>query len=382
MPVSPGDITSPKNHDSAVNLIDCAESALALARPADNAALKVIALMKQPPKKLQHTTPALHLRYFAGIKGQVWTIDKDGAPMRSAIPEETAKERHFYSVEREDGSFDTTIEDHLADVESKAAPVYAKLASGSIPDYSQERADFATFIALLYVRTPAMRRDAAEVIGRGIQIMNYAYGTHDGAFNTMVRNIEKKDGRAFSDEKKAKLREWLIDPTNYTLQIRKERTFIALKAADKLVPLLYEMTWTVVKPRHGFFITSDNPVTREVDPKTVHPFYGDHGFKNKTAQVTFPLSPEALLLMTWKSDLPPSISVNRRTVEHANRTRVYFADRYLYAHIASSPIQKLATKYKGSRPKMITKGFGPAQFTETQVPRRWSRAKASNRRNS
>jgi hypothetical protein len=119
------------------------------------------------PPKLQHFIPALHLRYFAGNqpKGQVWTIDKDETPLHSAVPEQTATQTHFYSAERGDGSFDTTIESYLSEVESKAAPVYKKLVSCSIPDYSQERADFAAFIALLYVRTPAMRRDAGEVMG-------------------------------------------------------------------------------------------------------------------------------------------------------------------------------------------------------------------------
>ena len=114
------------------------------------------------PPKAHHVIPALHLRNFAGNqpKGQVWTIDKDGTPLRSAIPEETATQKHFYSIERKDGSLDTTIESHLSEVESKAAPVYKKFLSGSIPGYSQERADFAAFIALLYVRTPAVRRDA------------------------------------------------------------------------------------------------------------------------------------------------------------------------------------------------------------------------------
>jgi hypothetical protein len=43
----------------------------------------------------------------------------------------------------------------------------------------------------MYVRTPAMRRMSAEIHGRGIQIMNYAYGTNPAAFDTLMRRIEK-----------------------------------------------------------------------------------------------------------------------------------------------------------------------------------------------
>jgi Protein of unknown function (DUF4238) len=79
--------------------------------------------------KRQHFNPALHLRHFVGAepKGQVWTYDKQTGGMRSGTPENTAVESHFYSVERGDGSMDTTIEDYLAGVESNAAPVYEAL---------------------------------------------------------------------------------------------------------------------------------------------------------------------------------------------------------------------------------------------------------------
>jgi hypothetical protein len=295
--------------------------------------------------------------------------------LRSAVPQETATETHFYSAERADGSFDTTIETHLADVESKAAPVYKRLVSCLIPGYSQERADMAAFIALLYVRTPAMRREAGELIGKHIQIMNYAYGVHDEAFNTVVQGFEKKTGKTISVEEKKVLREGMIDPSPYILQIAKERTFVALSAADNLAPIIFDMKWTLLKPAHGFFFTSDNPVTRVVDPKTVHPIYGDHGFNNKTVEVTFPLSPDVMLLMTWDYTMPSVMTLDRPAVKNANLLRTYFADRYLYAHIASSALQKLARRYEGSRPKMTTKGFGPANFAEVKVMRRMSRAK-------
>src|SRR4029077_4415693 len=143
--------------------------------------------------KRQHFNPALHLRQFVGSapKGQVWTYDKQTGRVRPATPENTAVQTHFYSVERDDGTMDTTIEDYLAEVESDAAPVYEGLLRGEIPDYSQPRADFGQFLGLMYVRTPAMRRMAAEIQGRAIQIRNYAYASNRKAFDALLHRIEK-----------------------------------------------------------------------------------------------------------------------------------------------------------------------------------------------
>jgi len=75
----------------------------------------------------------------------------------SAAPENTAVEGHYYSAERPDGTMDTRIEEHLAKMEGLAAPAYEALLRYNVPKDSQARADFATFLALMHVRTPAMR---------------------------------------------------------------------------------------------------------------------------------------------------------------------------------------------------------------------------------
>jgi hypothetical protein len=328
---------------------------------------------KRPTPKAQHSIPRLHLKHFAGQqpKGQVWTYDKATGKARSAVPEETAVFTHFYSVELDDGTYDTRIEEFLSTIETKAGPIYEELIADKFPDSDQKRADFALFVALLYLRTPAMRRDAANMIGRWIQITNYAYGVHDGAFDGLTRRIEKERGEPISPVVQEKFRQMLIDPSNYTLRIPKEQTFTSFRTADKLAPILFRMNWSIVRPRHGYFISSDNPVTRFVDPKTSHPIYGDHGFLNKTAEVTLPLTPQAILLMTWRGDVPPNAVIELAHVRHMNRQRAIFADQFLYAHLSDKRLQRLATDFKDSRPITTTDGFGPDKFGDIEVPRRW-----------
>ena len=118
-------------------------------------------------------SPVLHLRNFVGDvpAGHVWTYDKQSGGVRSSIPEETGFETHFYSVEKDDGTKDTTIEKFLADVESNAAPIYRDLLQDKIPE-GQPKVDFANFLAAMYARTPSMRRMFGKMHSRGLQIHN------------------------------------------------------------------------------------------------------------------------------------------------------------------------------------------------------------------
>jgi hypothetical protein len=322
--------------------------------------------------KRQHFIPRLQLKHFVGTepRGQVWTYDSQTGEVRSATPENTALEGHFYSVEAPDGTMDTRIEDYLASVEDRAAPVSEELLRGEIPTACQKRMDFARFLALMYFRTPAMRRMSAEMVSRSLQIMCYAYAINDRAFEALTRRFEKDGGRVLNAEEKQRLREDFIDPSGYNIKVAKEATLDVLAGADKLAPIIFNMKWSIGIPVHGFFITTDNPLVMEVDQKTHHPIYGDHGFLNGTAQVIFPLSPRRLLFMSWNKNASNMGAFERSHVERTNLGMAAQSDRYLYAHVRHKWLKELAAEFKNYRPEFTTYGFGPRNFAKTQVLRR------------
>jgi hypothetical protein len=141
--------------------------------------------------KGQHTIPRLHLQHFAGASpaGQVWTYDSSTGRRWSAIPDETCKQTHFYSIERDDGTMDTQVEDFLSKVESRSAPIYHGMTEGTMPQTEEERADFALFLGFLYCRTTSMRRISAQVHGHGAQILNFAYASQPEAFEALTRRV-------------------------------------------------------------------------------------------------------------------------------------------------------------------------------------------------
>jgi len=326
--------------------------------------------------KRQHIIPQLHLKHFAGHapNGHVWTYDATAEEPRSATPVNTAVETHFYSVEMEDGTMNPLMDDYITDVEGKAEPIYRDIIEGKIPGEDQEKADFSTFLAVMYFRTTAMRKMAAELYARQIQIQTYATAAHEGAFETHIRRYEKAEGREISDEEKEIIRKGMLNPGEYvSLDVPKERTMIAMQGADKLMDILFQMKWSVGEAEHGFLITSDNPVMRRTNRKTHHPIYGDHGFLNKTAQVTFPLSPKRLLILTWKDSISEIFPIPRGHVYDENQGRASHSDKYLYAHIKHKNLMKMAHRFKDSRPSMTTSGFGPEKFAEVRVPRKWEK---------
>ena len=322
------------------------------------------------PPKGHHFIPRLHLQHFVGEDppGQVWSYDKQTRRTWSAVPQETAVQTHFYSVEQPDGTMNTSLEEALSKIEGAAAPVYQRLVERAIPE-DQERMDFAHFTGVMIVRTPAMRRMMAEIYGRMLQIENYAYATNPEAFEGLVARFEKETGRKLEPGAKEAVKQAMIDPSARTIILPQEQTLNVLKSAENLAELFFDMNWFTIRAAQGFFITSDNPVVREVDPRTRHPFYGDHGFVNETAEVTFPLSREILLLMAW-SDRRRKEALDRQAVDMANRARAAHSDRYLYSHIRHKYVERLCFEFKDSRPAMKTEGFGPDKFASIKVSRR------------
>jgi hypothetical protein len=325
-----------------------------------------------PTKKDQHTIPQLHLRNFAGNDpaGHIWTFHKASGKTTSAVPKEVGFEKHFYSVVLPDGTKDTSIEDFLCDVEGKAAPVYHDLLKDQLPADGLSRSRFSEFLAAMYFRTTIMRERYAEGLSQFLQAQSYAYAQNDPAFESLLRRVAEDTGVELTDEQKTQLRADMIDPSGYQFEIHKERTLAALKGVETLAPILFAMKWSILQPaRGGFFITSDNPLVRDVSPASISPIYGDGGFKNKTAQVIFPLSPQRMLFMCWDKTMADVGTIPRNAIERFNEGIAARAHRFLYAHIHHRKILKLAQIYKDSRPTYKMSGFVPNRFGVTKVVR-------------
>ncbi len=329
-------------------------------------------------KKKHHRISEFYLRHFATLdpKEEIWTYDLESDTVRSSTAEATGYEKHLYSVTLPDGTRYADIEDQIANVESAAAPVHLKLIRGEKIS-RQERANYASFMALMLVRTDAFRQQYAEGIVGTLQLRNFLAASDDDAFDNLVETYEQDTGKMLSDEDRQHLRDGMLNPQNFHIDVRKDFTLSALGVHEKLAPLFDKMSWAILRiPPPRFLITSDNPLVYGVPKPDQHPFYGG-GLADKKVEVTLPLSSQKCLLATWNEYKGvPVVDAGREEVKELNRYRAINAMRYLYAPKRDTGIHALGKKYAHIKPGLRISGAGPDKYSSVKMKRRLKGEKA------
>jgi hypothetical protein len=318
----------------------------------------------------QHVIPRSYLSQFANPNGQVWIYDSLGAAPRADVPENIGCENNFYSVLQPDGSWNNELDTWITGIEGKADPVFRDLLAGRLPSDPQAKYNFALYVALLKFRTRSMRRMAGEMLGKNMQVLQYATAIHPGAFEASMHRYEEKIGHPLSPEVKADIKSIMLDPTKIRVAVSKDATLMALRPIDTVAPIFAKMSWTLAHARHGFFVTSDNPVLRDVDPKTYHPIHGDMGYINPSMLIALPLSPSLALVMSHAANAAEEAEFDRGQVERINKAMSADCEQYLYSHVEHKAVAALAKRYGHVRPGMQHQGFGPPRFAEVKVQRR------------
>jgi hypothetical protein len=146
---------------------------------------------------------------------------------------------------------------------------------------------------------------------------------------------------------------FINDPSRYTLSVSEKRGLGAIGVADKLAPLLYERYWHIVEAVGETYITCDNPVYRWVPQESIHPIYGDGGFQNVRAEITFPLSSTKMLLISSTKLDKDILYANAQHVWDLNRMRASNAEDLLFANRKDDRIAGLAHEFRDERPRMV-----------------------------
>ena len=265
---------------------------------------------------------------------------------------------------------DTTIEDIFTAVENEAAPVYERMAAGELPK-GTDREAFAQFLGIMYTRTPEARALGASAAKFTFETQIAATAAHDGAFRTFLKRMEA-DGKDVSDPER--IRRKLLDMSHSDLILPKGYVLSLIGSSPEFANLFLNMNWSLFRAESHFFVTCDNPMFHSVDPKTVHPLRGRGGLANKTSQVTFPLSPRRLLLLTWQEGIPFEVPMERKWAMAENVKRVAAADRQIYSHFKYRKLGRMAVQFdKPEKPAPHRQGFaGSTGFNSVIVPRKRS----------
>jgi hypothetical protein len=319
-------------------------------------------------KKRQHFVPQFYLRRFASLvpREEIWTYDATLGTVRSSTVENTGFERYLYSPKLKGGSRIDDLEDFMSKIENRAASLYDRLLGGA-SIIGQDRADLASFFALMFVRTDSFRRQYAKMSVNQTQFKLQTIAAHDGAFANFFSRLQVDRG-AISDEEKDKMRDAMNRFDKFTVTISKDWSLRALRFHDTLAPLLFDMRWVIMRANPpDYFITGDNPFVKALPDRYRNRFVGE-GFANRRIEVTVPLSSNRCLLAHWQKEPLGTFDLSRHDVKATNRLRAIFAERFLFCHKYDAGVERLAAKYRTTRPS-VQLGFGADEYSEVELRR-------------
>ena len=291
-----------------------------------------------PRPKRQHYVPRFYLENFTDSNRRIWNYEKGSGEISSLSVNDTAVEKNFYSFKLYD-EYDDQIEKWLSFIEGKASKVFDRVINGD-PLKGKDRADFSIFLAAQYVRSPSFLRTFAEMKGKMFDSATRSIISDE---NFLDEDIHFENG---VDPDVLDFIKTMNDEDSYVVHVSRESALHGITTANKIAPIIYDMTWHTINSSFGGIITGDSPVVRVADPSTISSVYGDGGFSNISNLITFPLSPNRCLEITW-APTPEGkiIEADRERVKLYNRQRAMFSERRIYSNYRSSGLSKLAKKY-------------------------------------
>jgi hypothetical protein len=259
----------------------------------------------------------------------LWECDLVDGTIRRRSPKRVATERDYYSFVDAAGVANHSIEEMLAALESRGAPVVAKLRAGNLVVTPDERGQFILFVAFLIVRVPSFRNYLEEATGKLGESLLRVSAQHPEYFTRTMRKAMAAAGEEITDAKIEETRQLALDPgKHFKISGTRESSLAhALKVAMKIVQPLLRMDWELLAAPGGeHFISGDTPVTWR------NPHVPEHlgGLGMPGTELSLPLGPAVCLVAKRKAQTAVT-QVGDDCVRDLNRERVRHADRFVYA---------------------------------------------------
>jgi hypothetical protein len=298
-----------------------------------------------------HTIPRFYLEQFAnpprrkGKRGKVWVYQR-GKPTQLRATDSQGYENGYFGCIRPDGTFDESLEKHLAKLEAGCNDILVSSKSRLCDLRSlSNRNTLAFYAALLFQRSTVRRKFSA---GNWIKLKDpysklasnqeyledaaehFSERTGEPITPVQIRRLIQRQSEQFSQ--KDRIQSYFIADLLFNVEVMKE------DFASK--------PWQVWEaPPGAEFVTSDNPVVTflRVAEDAWHP---GHGIRQPGVVVAFPLAPTACLTM----------GITGREFEEASEARVTkmnemvirSSDRFVYARALSSGVLEMVQELGGT----------------------------------
>lgn len=239
--------------------------------------------------------------------------------------------KDYYSVELEDGTLSDYFEKAFSDVEGPASiALRGLLSTPAVFPEGDERAALSEWIALQYLRSPAIRNQGNEMESQFAKMVIGVVGTAG------LRNfIEEREGAPISD---ARLQaEWddLIKPGGPTIRPRAEKHIADITSLlPTMTELIYKSPWMIPAFSRKTLVTSDHPVFLVRDPTT--PAWQGVGITNAYAYGLALSRSRGMLVLTGEAeDNPDGVipgtaararTINMQTIQNAREAIFHHPD--------------------------------------------------------
>ena len=234
------------------------------------------------------------------------------------VPDKLASSLDFYSFTKENGERDTeTIERMLGRLfETNFKPLYKVLRNKKSPTPPQWEA-LLSFVAVTMGRVPAQVENTKQMIA------------------ALVGSLEKRNA---DPEMISHFRE---------MATQEKALLLSMATNAALVHDLNRMHWQFLHATGtSRFCTCDNPVVRHVPANSPGHHLGP-GLRNKSVEVTFPLSKKICALATWASEEVLHVDVADEVVDHIAERTVHYATEHVYSGVYDENLMALVKKHSG-----------------------------------
>lgn len=288
--------------------------------------------------KAQHYIPKSYLSAWcdpdtpAGMQPYVWTFDPSGGPGRKRAPHNLFVEADIYTISTPDGSRDLRVEHELSKLEKGLKTLVTDFVARhrQLPHPWQSK--LIAFITAMHVRTPLARE-----IQRSLwqDTLDVAERHESDLARSSASTKEPAPGVCLvpgsPQVKLDDLRRAIASPMQFLLP----------GAIVDGLPMLSQMTMTIMCTDEPSFITSDSPVTW-FDPTVARDKFLTHksSLSDPGIEVAMPLSPRHTIILHHpmtpfaksvryrRAGASTAAALNRRTAHYADKALVSWRDGF------------------------------------------------------
>lgn len=287
--------------------------------------------------KKQHYIPRCYLKSWTDItcpedqEPYIWVFPKEERQGRRKAPSNVFHETDMYTINRNDGKRDLTLEHGLKELEDRFVSVRDKCLSKALPLSDDDHMVACAFTAAMHARTVKRREHIREQWAKPLRMMDDLIEVMKTASPEQKRAMASISPRTSSSERSMsyeQVKALTEDPLRYAM------VPMIIAEVSELINLDFAVL--VATEEHNF-ITSDSPCVW-FDPKshTRPPIYRAPALIYPTLEITLPVSPRQCIVlnqMGFKGYLPAN---DRLVTEFNRRTRFYAYESYInnknYAH--------------------------------------------------